>query len=384
MNKQVSIIIPCFNAGKWLTESIDSCLNQTYPHVEAIVVDDGSTDDSLDVIKSYGDRLRWKHHLHKGANPTRNEGLSMANGDYVLFVDADDYILPERVEKQINCFESTGADVVFSSVRSQKHYSDGRIVLGDPFDERYYRAGDDILESLITSRRLAHNLSPMFTRSILKTVGGWDETVQCSQDRDLLLSVALAGAKFEFLPGCYSVYRQYPSAARVSASKSRIRAEASLERTSKAEKTLRTQERYETYRKALAQAFFRSAFLYGRYYSDWEYQQILDNIQRLDPSYRSEFSFIAYPHRGFRTLETLFGFRAASTTYRWMKARAGSFSVRGKKTDYTSHQPLARSRGFVAELSLFNDSRRMKSHSEKGTPRQGRSREFESHWERVD
>ena len=343
MKKCVSIVIPCFNAEEWLSESIDSCLNQTYPHTEIIVVDDGSTDGSLDIIKGYGDRLKWKSHSNRGSNPTRNEGLSMVSGDHVIFVDADDYILPERVEKQIGCFERTDADVVFSSVRSQKHYPDGRIVLGDPSDERYYKPGDDILESLITSRRLAHNLSPMFTCGILKAVGGWDETVKCSQDRDLLLSVALAGGNFEFLPGCYSVYRQYPSGARVSAPKKRIRAEASLKRTVKAEQTLRTQKRYETYQKALAQAFFRSAFLYGPYYSDKEYRQILDNIQRLDPGYRSEFSFMSHPHKGFRLLESLLGFRAASIVYRWLKARVQSFDHPDQKVGHTIGQPLVSS-----------------------------------------
>ncbi|MGB3294822.1 MAG: glycosyltransferase [Phormidesmis sp.] len=342
MSTQVSVIIPCFNAEKWLTESIDSCFNQTYRDIEIVVVDDGSTDGSLDIIKGYGDRLIWHSHPNQGSNPTRNQGLSMASGDYVLFLDADDYILPERIEKQVGCFERTGADVVFSSVRSQKHYPDGRIVLGDPSDERYYRPGDDVLESLITSRRLAHNLSPMFTRDILEKVGGWDETVKCSQDRDLLLSVALAKAKFEFLPGCYSVYRQYPGPSRVSASKGRVRAEDSLKRTLKAERLLRAQGRYETYRKALAQAFFRSAFLYAPHYFEGEYRQILDDIQALDPHYCSDFPFMAHPHKVFRTLESLFGFRTASIVYRWLKGGAQSVS-HWREMRRISDRPLANS-----------------------------------------
>jgi len=66
MPKLVSIIIPCFNAEKWLREAIDSCLQQTYPHIEIIVIDDGSTDNSLEIIKSYGDKLIWKSLLHQG------------------------------------------------------------------------------------------------------------------------------------------------------------------------------------------------------------------------------------------------------------------------------------------------------------------------------
>ena len=337
MKKRVSIIIPCYNAQSWVKESIDSCLGQTYDPIEIIVVDDGSTDRSLEIVKGYGDRIRWTSHPNQGANPTRNKGFSLASGDYVLFLDADDYILPERVEKQVECFESASAenrdiDVVFSSVRSQKHFPDGSVVLGDTSDERYYVPGDDILEALLTSKRLAHTLSPMFTHRTIAQVGGWDETVSCSQDRDLLLTVALSGAQFEFLPGCYSVYRQYPNAHRVSARRGRIRAETSLKRAYKAESLLAKQayqyeQPPEKYQKALAQALFRSAFLYSAHYSDQEYRHILSKIESLNPDYRSDFSFMAHPHTFFRRLEKIFGFKTACIFYRWIKRTASSLKA---------------------------------------------------------
>ncbi|MEO0935820.1 MAG: glycosyltransferase, partial [Cyanobacteria bacterium J06641_2] len=60
MQKLVSVIIPCFNAESWIAETIDSCLRQTYPHIEVIVIDDCSTDNSVEIIKSYGDKIIWE------------------------------------------------------------------------------------------------------------------------------------------------------------------------------------------------------------------------------------------------------------------------------------------------------------------------------------
>ena len=105
MSKLVSIIIPCYNAEKWLTEAIDSCLNQTYSNIEVIVVDDGSTDGSLDIIKSYGNKIIWETGKNKGGNHARNRGFVLSKGAYIQFLDADDYILPEKIARQVDFLE---------------------------------------------------------------------------------------------------------------------------------------------------------------------------------------------------------------------------------------------------------------------------------------
>lgn len=96
MSKLVSIIIPCFNASRWIAETIESCLQQTYSNIEIIVIDDGSTDNSLLIIKNYENQITYQSIPHNGGNYARNLGLKLSSGEYIQFLDADDYILPKK------------------------------------------------------------------------------------------------------------------------------------------------------------------------------------------------------------------------------------------------------------------------------------------------
>jgi glycosyltransferase involved in cell wall biosynthesis len=92
-----SILINNYNYGRFLREAIDSALNQSYPHIEVIVVDDGSTDDSRDIIASYGDRISPVLKENGGQASAINAGFAASHGDVVCFLDADDVFLPEKV-----------------------------------------------------------------------------------------------------------------------------------------------------------------------------------------------------------------------------------------------------------------------------------------------
>ncbi len=326
MEKLVSVVMPCFNAERWIREAIDSCINQTYSNVEIVVIDDGSTDNSLEIIKSYGDRVRWKSVLNGGSNSARNKGFSISKGEYILFLDADDYILSERIEKQVEWLEKTGSDVVFSSVKSQKHLPNGTLVFGESSDERFYLPGDDVIFSLLTGRRLAHTLSPIFTRDAVNNSGGWDVNVTCSQDRDFILSVALTGAKFSFLPGCYSVYRQYASERRVSSARKQDRIRSELLRTEKAERKLKQNKQSTEYGTAIAEAYFRTLLHYSDYSSRSTYLKVLSKIRQADPDYKPDFSILSIDSPLYKALNKAFGFWGASVIYKVAKDSAGFLS----------------------------------------------------------
>ncbi len=102
MGQLVSILIPCHNARQWIEQCIQSALDQTYPHIEVIVVDDGSTDGSQDVIRSFGERVRLKTGPNKGSNSARNQLLDFSRGSWLSFLDADDYLLPKKIEIQMD------------------------------------------------------------------------------------------------------------------------------------------------------------------------------------------------------------------------------------------------------------------------------------------
>jgi glycosyltransferase involved in cell wall biosynthesis len=103
----VSVIIPVYNYDRYLGEAIESVLSQTYQHLEVIVVDDGSTDQSSEVARSFAGRgVRYCQQVHAGIGPARNKGVELARGDYFAFLDADDRWPQEKIELQLRAFES--------------------------------------------------------------------------------------------------------------------------------------------------------------------------------------------------------------------------------------------------------------------------------------
>jgi glycosyltransferase involved in cell wall biosynthesis len=103
----VSIIIPCYNADKYLKVSIDSIIAQTYTNWELLIIDDGSTDNTEAFIKTFKDeRIQYFYQQHKGVSAARNLGLEKMSGDYFCFLDADDYMPPRSLENRYNKFQN--------------------------------------------------------------------------------------------------------------------------------------------------------------------------------------------------------------------------------------------------------------------------------------
>ena len=96
----VSVVIPNYNYARYLRQAIDSVLGQTYPKVEAIVIDDGSSDQSESVLRTYGDRIRWFRQQRQGVSAARNRGIQESRGELIAFLDADDLWQPEKLAKQ--------------------------------------------------------------------------------------------------------------------------------------------------------------------------------------------------------------------------------------------------------------------------------------------
>ena len=109
----VSIVIDSYNYAQFLTAAIDSALNQTYSNVEVIVVDDGSTDDSREVIESYGEKIKAVFKLNGGQASAMNRGFEAAAGELIYFLDSDDIALPDCVEKIVSLYQSADDDAAF-------------------------------------------------------------------------------------------------------------------------------------------------------------------------------------------------------------------------------------------------------------------------------
>ncbi len=115
----VSIIVPSYNVERYIEECIESLLNQTYTHTEIIVIDDGSKDATVYLLKQYKDKIKViAHDNNKGQGARRNEGIKEAKGKYLYFVDSDDWIEPDTIEESVKQLEQTDADLVRFNGRS--------------------------------------------------------------------------------------------------------------------------------------------------------------------------------------------------------------------------------------------------------------------------
>ena len=110
----VSVIMPAFNGEAFIAEAIDSALAQDYPHLEVIVIDDGSTDGTCDIVRSYGDRVRLLEQKNQGAAAARNLGIEQARGHYIAFLDADDYWWKGKLSLQIEGMRQSGLKMAYS------------------------------------------------------------------------------------------------------------------------------------------------------------------------------------------------------------------------------------------------------------------------------
>lgn len=113
----VSVIIPVYNSSKYLRECIDSVLKQTYKNLEIIIIDDRSTDDSVDIINSYKDkRIKFiKLKKNSGVSICRNKGIDLATGEYITFIDSDDYWDIDKIKKQVKFIEKNDYTFIYSN-----------------------------------------------------------------------------------------------------------------------------------------------------------------------------------------------------------------------------------------------------------------------------
>jgi glycosyltransferase involved in cell wall biosynthesis len=199
MQPHVSILIPCYNAGPWIAQCINSALDQTYPNKEVIVVDDGSQDDSLSVIRSFGDRVRFETGPNRGGNVARNRLLELAGGVWLEFLDADDFLLPDKIEKQLALVETQpDLDVIYSPTRML--YGDSATAFVPTLED------DDVYANYFRWGHLS-TTSLLFRKSAIVEVGGWKPDQKVCQEHELLLRLIVAGKKFALMPEALGVNR---------------------------------------------------------------------------------------------------------------------------------------------------------------------------------
>lgn len=220
----VSIIVPVYNAEKYLADTIRSALNQTWPNKEVIIVDDGSADDSLQIARRFeGEMVKVVAQENKGASAARNAGLKEASGDYIQFLDADDLLSPGKIASQMHSL--AGSDAHLSFCRTS-HFIDGSEPHGeDAAEAGWMEAGSDNPAGFLVKLYAGDDVMPGYggmiavhawltPKQLIAKAGLWDERLSLDDDGEFFCRVMLAsrGIKFDNAGWCY--YRKFEAGGR--------------------------------------------------------------------------------------------------------------------------------------------------------------------------
>lgn len=179
MPPRVSVLIPCYNAGAYLAQAIESVLDQTYQDFEIIVVDDGSTDDTAGVAGAFS-RVRYVYHAHSGIPVTRNLAVSHAKGEFITFLDADDLWDETKLEKQVAYMDShPDCQLVYTIA---KNFFGGDPAAMTPRQKQLLEANMD-----------NYMASCCIRRSVFETYGGFSENYPCGEDTHWVFRLRAAG-----------------------------------------------------------------------------------------------------------------------------------------------------------------------------------------------
>lgn len=203
---QISVIIPSYNRATLIRQTIENLLNQTQSPLEIIVVDDGSTDDSVQVIRSFGSIVRLVEQKNQGPGAARNAGLRLATGEFIQFQDSDDLYSLNKLEAQAKLLEQTGADIVFGPW--------AHVFIHD----RELKFQTCVLQQSLPPQKI--NLacwqlrgwstvfqSLMFRRSFLAGIGGYKTDMRYGEDMELFFRILLQSPRVTFTPDTLTLYR---------------------------------------------------------------------------------------------------------------------------------------------------------------------------------
>lgn len=189
----VSVIIPAYNASKYIRECVESIIGQTYENIEIIIIDDKSTDNTLEIAEEYQKKnpkvFVYQNEKNLGIGANRTKGIGIANGTYICWQDSDDVAFPKRIELQVDYLEvheKVGVVGGFLEFMSED---------GKPLKTRKYEEKDAALRKSIFRYNPVAQPASMFRRSVYQEVGTYDEELDVSEDIEMLFRT---GVHYEF------------------------------------------------------------------------------------------------------------------------------------------------------------------------------------------
>ena len=188
----ISVIIPVFNGEKTIKETINSILNQTFQDIEIIIINDGSTDATLENIEKIADsRIKIFSYPNTGLSASRNRGISQAKREYISFIDADDLWTLDKLESQWQALQSNPQAAVAYSWTDYIDESGNFLKSG-----RRIKVNGDAFSQLLITNFLENGSNPLIRQEALEKIGGFDESLTAAEDKDMWLRLA---ANYQFV-----------------------------------------------------------------------------------------------------------------------------------------------------------------------------------------
>ena len=212
---KVTVIIPSYNCEAYIAETIDSILNQTFKDLELIVVDDGSTDRTCEIVESYGDPVRLIRQSNARVCAARNRGIREAKGEFICLMDHDDYWYPEKLARQLQEFERhPEAGAVFSTFIRWYRDESGNFPAPESYDRLSVPDDTDpeftgwIYHQFLLDCWMLTS-SAMFRKEVFEKCGMFDEALPYSEDWELWIRMSRHYPMVK-LNRTYTLYRQHP------------------------------------------------------------------------------------------------------------------------------------------------------------------------------
>ncbi len=209
MAELVSILIPAYNAEKWIRDTINSALNQTWPKKEIIIIDDGSADNTLQIAREFEAKsVKVITQENMGACAARNKALEFAQGDYIQWLDADDLLAPDKISQQLKeSDDGLNARILYTSAWAMFYFDHQKAKFNPDSLWRDLAPIDWILTKLKNNYWMAIQAS-LVSRKLTNLAGPWDERLSFDDDGEYICRVVSASEKIKFVPEAKSYYRK--------------------------------------------------------------------------------------------------------------------------------------------------------------------------------
>jgi glycosyltransferase involved in cell wall biosynthesis len=202
----VSVIVPTYNSAKYIEEALNSIFNQTFRDFEIIVVDDGSTDNTRQILEKYAQQIKYVCQANGGPSSARNTGIRLANGKYIAFLDADDLWFPEKLEKQIALFNhNSKLGMVTTGVWS----FDEKGLFGYSANKRSKLMHGNIARNIFLHSNIG-TPTVMVKKEVFDKIGVFEENIRQSEDDNMWIRIA-ANYDIELIDEALIKVRNHPS-----------------------------------------------------------------------------------------------------------------------------------------------------------------------------